>query len=206
VHLFHKKVFYTNMKNTMKNISLLLLAGVLILAGCRSDEYDGLLNIDPVPANAVTFPDATVNGFTLMDDNAFIINQNAAANGRVEVRIKGPSNKNITQLVVRGQRFRGAIAAPNISPTVPTAAASRAPSAFSRTATAISTVNVTPAPEVTYTLNLNSLPATLTGSLGAVQVPADASQPFDVFRFFFTVTYDDGSSVVSNEVRVVVRG
>ncbi len=195
------------MKNTLKNISLLLLAGVLVLTGCRSNEYDGLLNIDPVPANAVTFPDATVNGFTLMDDNAFIINQNSVANGQVEVRIQGPGTKNITQLAVRAQRFRGTIAAPNLSPTVPTAAASRAPSAFNRTVPLLETVTVTPAPAVTYTLNLSSLPAPLTNTgLGAVATPSGADPQYDVFRFFFTVTYDDGSTMVSNEVRVVVRG
>jgi hypothetical protein len=198
------------MRKTILQITLLLVAGVLALTGCKDDAYDGLQDIDPVPANAVTFPDATQNGFTNMDDNAFIIFQNSVASGRVDVRIKGPDNKNITALEVKAQRFRGAIAAPNISPTVPGGTAglpARAPGAFGRTAATLEKVNVTPASEVTYSLNLNSLPAALTKpTLGAVQAPAGATPQYDVFRFFFVVTYDDGSTMVSNEVRVVVQG
>jgi hypothetical protein len=198
------------MKKTILHITYFLLAGTLTLTGCKDDAFDGLQDIDPVPANAVTFPDATVNGFTYMDDNAFIINQSSVANGRVDVRIKGPANKNMTALEVKAQRFRGPITAPNISPTVPAGtagAALRAPNVFSRTAATLEKVNVEPAPEVTYSLNLSNLPAALTKpTLGAVQSPSGASPQYDVFRFFFIVTYDDGSSVVSNEVRVVVGG
>ncbi len=198
------------MRKTILQISLFLVAGVLALTGCKDDAYDGLQDIDPVPANAVTFPDATQDGFTYMDDNAFIIFQNSVASGRVDVRIKGPANKNITTLEVKAQRFRAGIAAPNISPSVPAGTAglpSRAPGAFGRTAAALEKVNVTPAPEVTYSLNLNSLPAALTKpTLGAVQAPGGATPQYDVFRFFFVVTYDDGSTMVSNEVRVVVQG
>jgi|GEM_PF-2986616 len=198
------------MKKTILKITLFLVAGVLTLTGCKDDAYDGLQDIDPVPANAVTFPDATQNGFTYMDDNAFIIFQNSVAGGQVAVRIKGPANKNITALEVRAQRFRGAIAAPNISPSVPGGTAglpSRAPGGFSRTSTPLEQVSVTPAPEVTYTINLNNLPAALTKpTLGNVQAPAADAPQYDVFRFFFLVTYDDGSTAFSNEVRVVVQG
>ena len=198
------------MKKTIAKITCFLLAGVLALTGCKDDAYDGLQDIDPVPANAVTFPDATQNGFTYMDDNAFIIFQNSVANGQVEVRMKGPANKNITGLEVKAQRFRGSIASPNISPTVPAGTAGlpvRAPGPFGRTAAPLEKVVVTPASEVTYTIDLNNLPAALTKpTLGPVQAPTGQTPQYDVFRFFFVVTYDDGSSMVSNEVRVVVQG
>ncbi len=198
------------MKKTILKITLFLVAGVLTLTGCKDDAYDGLQDIDPVPANAVTFPDATQNGFTYMDDNAFIIFQNSLAGGQVQVRIQGPASKNITSLQVRAQRFRAAITAPNISPSVPAGTAGlplRAPGAFSRTSAALETVNVTPASEVTYTINLNNLPAALTKpTLGPVKAPTSDAPQYDVFRFFFLVTYDDGSTAFSNEVRVVVQG
>jgi hypothetical protein len=190
--------------HTLK-LTYIFLASILLLSGCKKDDYDGLNNIDPVPANAVTFPDATVNGFTLMDDNAFIIEQNAVANGKVEVRIKGPSSKQITNLEVKAQRFRGTIVAPNVSPTAPTSADSRAPSAFNRTIAPLEKVAVTPSSEVVYSVNLSALPPALTkATLGPVAVPTNAQ--YDVFRFYFIVTYDDGTSMVSNEVRVVVKG
>jgi hypothetical protein len=197
------------MKNNMKPIILFLFALIAMAPlGCKDDAYDGLQDIDPYPENAVTFPEATENGFTLMDDNAFIINQNSITDGQVTVKIKGPVDKQIASVEAKAQRFRGAIVWPNISPTVPTAAASRAPSAFSRTVTSnLGIVQFTPASEVTYTVAISSLPASLTnGTLGAVSAPAATNPSYDVFRFFFVVTYTDNTSVVSNEVRVIVKG
>jgi hypothetical protein len=190
----------------MKKIIALMLVLTAVLTGCK-DEYDGLLNVDPYPANAVTFPDATENGFVLMDDNAFIINQNSVANGRVTVQIKGPADKQIVSVEPRAQRFRGTIVWPNISPSVPTAAAQRAPAAFSRTMTSLGVASVTPGSEVTYAIDLGSLPASLTNAtLGAVAAPSGTTPAYDVFRFYFLVRYSDNSSVLSNEVRVVVKG
>jgi hypothetical protein len=193
----------------MKQIILFLFAITALLAsGCKNDAYDGLQNIDPYPENAVTFPEAVENGMILMDDNAFIINQNSVANGQVTVNIKGPGNKQITSVEAKAQRFRGTIAWPNLSPTVPTSTSLRAPSAFNRSVTSnLGPVSFNPSEEVSFIINLSALPPGLTnGTLGNVAVPAGTNPAYDVFRFFFIVTYSDGSSVVSNEVRVIVKG
>ena len=192
-----------------KLICIYLLALSVVLPACKDDEYDGLLNVDPYPANAVTFPGATVNGFTLMDDNAFIINQNSLQQGNtLVVKIKGGSNKQIRSVEAKAQRFRAPITWPNVSPTVNTAAGMRIPTTFNRTiASNIPVVDFTPANEVDFTINLAALPAALTNAtLGAVATPVGETPSFDVFRFFFVVTYTDDTTVVSNEVRVVVKG
>jgi hypothetical protein len=196
----------------MKLLSIIFFALLSVaMVGCSDDEFNGLTTVDPAPANGVTFPDATVNNFTLMDDNAFIIQQNSVANGEVLVRIKGPSNKAIVSVEAKAQRFRAAIVWPNVSPTVPTASTStaRVPSGFTRTSVAnnLGVTTYEPASEVNYTLSLGSFPASLTnGTLGAVRIPPTTSPTYDVIRFYFIVTYDDGSSIFSNEVRVVVVG
>jgi hypothetical protein len=189
-------------------ISIYILGICVVLASCKNDEYDGLLNIDPMPENAVVFPASEVNGVPLMDDNAFIINQTSLANGNVVVKIKSASNKQIKSIEAKAQRFRGVIAWPNVSPTVPSAAAQRAPAAFSRTATTnLTKIEITPSSEYDYTIPLAALPASLTNAtLGAVAAPAGATPNYDVFRFFFLVTYTDDTTILSNEVRVIVKG
>jgi hypothetical protein len=193
----------------MKKLIIFFLAVTVTITGCKDDEYDGLFNIDPYPENAVTFPDAKVDGYIIMDENAFIVQQNSIAAGQVQVRIAGPANKQIVSVETKAQRFRAPVTWPNLSPTAPTGGNLRAPgAAFSRTvASNLGVTTFSPASEVTYTVSLTSLPASLTNAtLGPVAAPAGATPNYDVFRFYFLVTYSDGSTVVSNEVRVVVTG
>jgi hypothetical protein len=192
----------------MKKIMFMMAMLTMVMAGCQNDEYDGLFNVDKEPETGVTFPDAKQGEITLMDDNAFIIKQNSVASGTIDVRIQNTFGKEIISVEPRAQRFRGTIAWPNLSPTVPTAAAQRAPSTFNRTIATLGKTEYSPASEVTYTLNVASLPVSLTnGTLTTVNAPATTGTPtYEVFRFFFLVTYSDGTSVLSNEVRVVVVG
>jgi hypothetical protein len=198
-----------NIKFNLKSLTVLLLS--LVLLSCQNEEFDGLLNVDGPSAVAVTFPQSTggANGLPLLEDNAYIIQQNSLASGNITVEIAVPEGQQIQSLSVTGQRFRGTVAAPNLSPTIPagsTAATStdlRAPAALINRNTAPNlgtNLPVTPGSKVTYTIPVNNLPAALTKStLGAVQKG-------DAFRFFFRVKLADGSEQRAIEARVIVTG
>ncbi|WP_018477136.1 hypothetical protein [Pontibacter roseus] len=182
----------------------------LTFISCEKDEFDGLLNTDPVPEAAITFPQAMgPNGFALLDENAFIIYQNAISAGSITVEIRVPEGKQITAVSAAAQRFRnGAATAPSISPTLPSGTSpaaldARAPDAvISRNTAPNIAVNqaVTPGSTVTFTIPTNPPPAPLTdAALTDLQVN-------DVIRLFFRVTLADGSVHRAMEVRVVVTG
>jgi hypothetical protein len=195
------------MTQFMKQLFLIAILFTSVLTACKDDEFDGLFNVDPMPANAVTFPDAQSGNIVLMDDNAFIINQNSVASGQIQVRLKGPSSKQIVSVEPRAQRFRGSIIWPNVSPTVPTAAAQRAPATFNRSMASLGETSISAASEVTYSLDLSNLPASLmSATLTEVTAPVGENPVYEVFRFFFLVKYNDGSSILTNEVRVIVKG
>ncbi|MCP2042209.1 hypothetical protein [Pontibacter sp. HSC-36F09] len=192
---------------TVKYTTLVILC--LTLISCEKDEFDGLLNIDPVPEAAITFPQsAGPNGQPLLDEGAFIIYQDAIANGSVSIEIRVPEGKQITSVAATAQRFRnGAATTPNISPTFTTATtpaglAARAPDAVitRNTAPNLPSQAVGPASTVTFTIPTNPLPAPLMDAeLSDLQVN-------DVIRFFFRVTLADGTEHRAMEVRVVVTG
>lgn len=191
----------------MKKIFLAITLLSMVLVSCKEEEYDGLFNVDEEPETGVVFPDSEVNGIPVMDDNAFIIKQNSVANGKVDVRIKNKFGKQIVSIEPRAQRFRGTVAWPNLSPSVPSSSTQRAPATFNRTITSLGVTQVSPASEVTYSLDIAALPALLrNAALTAVTPPTGTTPAYEVFRFFLLVTYSDGTSVISNEVRVVVTG
>ena len=205
---------------TVKYTALVTLC--LTLISCEKDDFDGLLNTDPVPEAAITFPQsAGPNGQALLDEGAFIIYQNAIANGGITVDVRVPEGKQITAISVAAQRFRnGAATAPNLSPTLPTGTSNvdrvkRAPSTVITRNTAPNVaVNqaVTPGSTVTFTIPANAIPDVLSnttivqpdGTL-APGTPLGALQVNDVIRMFFRVTID-GIEHRAMEVRVVVTG
>ncbi|WP_299825066.1 hypothetical protein [uncultured Pontibacter sp.] len=189
-------------------------AAILFVAfaasSCEDDEFDGLLNVDPVPEAAVTFPQSVgANGFAQLDEGAFIIFQNAISTGAISVDVQVPEGKEITAVSVAAQRFRnGAATSPNISPTLPTTTTqaglnARAPNAVINRNTAPNiAVNqpIGPGRTVTFTIPAGDLPAAITDeALGPLQVN-------DVIRMFFRVTLADGTVQRAMEVRVVVTG
>lgn len=205
---------------TVKYTAIVILC--LTLAGCEKDEFDGLLNTDPVPEAAITFPQSVgPNNQPLLDENAFLIYQNAVADGNISVEIRVPEGKQITAISVAAQRFRnGAATAPNLSPTLPTGTLNvdrvkRAPSVVITRNTAPNiAVNqaVTPGSSVTFTIPGSAIPDALSnttivqpdGTL-APGPPLGALQVNDVIRMFFRVTID-GIEHRAMEVRVIVTG
>ncbi|MEJ8802943.1 hypothetical protein [Pontibacter sp. H249] len=197
------------LKNILLNCAILLLIS-FVASSCQDDEFDGLLNVDPVPEAAVTFPQSVgANGFPQLDENAFIIFQNSVSTGTISVDVQVPQGKQITAVSVAAQRFRnGAATAPNISPTLPTgttqaAVDARAPNAVINRNTAPNIAvdqPIGPGQTVTFTIPAADLPAAITDdALGPLQVN-------DVIRMFFRVTLSDGSVHRAMEVRVVVTG
>ncbi|WP_210463869.1 hypothetical protein [Rufibacter roseolus] len=194
-----------------RKLYLSLLSIVLVaFSACENDEYDGLLNTDPLPSAAITFPQAVeANGEARIEDNAYIIKQNSIAQGQISVQIKVPEGRTIQELTrVTGQRFRnGTPVAPNYSPALPTgstAAANMAPnSAISRNTAGNlpNTITGGPGNTVTYTISTTDLPAVL----------ADAEMPTiavgDVIRLFFRVMVDNSPQEQrAIEVRVYITG
>lgn len=197
------------LKNIFTQCAILLLISFATFS-CKDDEFDGLLNVDPVPEAAITFPQSVgTNGFAQLDEGAFIIFQNSISSGNISVDVQVPQGKQITAVSVAAQRFRsGAATAPNISPTLPTgttqaALDARAPNAVINRNTAPNiAVNqaIGPGQTVTFTIPAGSLPAAITDdALGPLQVN-------DVIRMFFRVTLADGTEHRAMEVRVVVTG
>lgn len=205
---------------TVKYTALVTLC--LTLISCEKDEFDGLLNVDPVPEAAITFPQSVgPNGQPLLDESAFIIYQSAIANGGISVDVRVPEGKQITAISVAAQRFRnGAATPPNLNPTLPTGTTNadrvkRAPSAVITRNTAPNVaVNqaVTPGSTVTFTIPANAIPDVLSnttivqpdGTL-APGPPLGPLQVNDVIRMFFRVTID-GIEHRAMEVRVIVTG
>lgn len=197
----------------LKNILVKYAAAAtvcLTLISCEKDDFDGLTNIDPVPAAAISFPQSVgANGVALLDENAFIIFQNAIAAGNISVEVRVPEGKQIASVSVAAQRFRnGAAVAPNVSPTLPTgttpaALATRAPNAVITRNTAPNLAvdqAVGPGSTITFTIPTNPLPAPL------VDAELTDLQVNDVIRMFFRVTLADGTVHRAMEVRVVVTG
>ncbi|MDO6389690.1 hypothetical protein Q4E40_06100 [Pontibacter sp. BT731] len=192
---------------TVKYTALVTLC--LTLISCEKDEFDGLTNTDPVPEAAITFPQSVgPNNQPLLDENAFLIYQNAIANGNISIEIRVPEGKQITSVVAAAQRFRnGAATAPNLSPTLPTATtpaglAARAPDAVitRNTAPNLPSQALGPGNVVTFTIPANPLPAPL------MDAELTDLQVNDVIRFFFRVTLSDGTEHRAMEVRVIVTG
>lgn len=136
---------------TVKYTALVTLC--LTLISCEKDEFDGLTNTDPVPEAAITFPQSVgPNNQPLLDENAFLIYQNAIANGNISIEIMVPEGKQITSVVAAAQRFRnGAATAPNLSPTLHTATtpaglAARAPDVVITRKTSPNLPSQTPGP------------------------------------------------------------
>ncbi|WP_181305840.1 hypothetical protein [Rufibacter sp. XAAS-G3-1] len=192
----------------IKKIYLGFLSMALVaLSACENDEYDGLLNPDPAPAAAITFPQAVEsNGVARMEDNAYIIKQNSIAAGQISVQLKVPEGRTIQELTsVTGQRFRnGTPTAPNYSPTVPTTAANLVPNAPIHLNTAgnlPTTLTGAPGNMVTYTISTANFPAVLTDA----QMPTLAVG--DVIRLFFRVRVDNTTQEQrAIEVRVYITG
>ncbi|PKV66482.1 hypothetical protein [Pontibacter ramchanderi] len=194
----------------------------LTLISCEKDDFDGLLNTDPVPEAAITFPQSVgPNGIPLLDESAFIVYQDAIANGNISVDVRVPEGKQITAISVAAQRFRnGAATQPNLSPTLPTGTTNvdrvkRAPSVVITRNTAPNVaVNqaVTPGSTVTFTIPANAIPDVLSnttivqpdGTL-APGPPLGPLQVNDVIRMFFRVRID-GIEHRAMEVRVIVTG
>ena len=196
-------------KSFISSFIVVLVMG-LTQIGCKDDELDGLLNVDPAPASAITFPQSNggANGLAIVEDNAFIIRQASLKEGRVALEIKVPEGQQIMALSIAAQRYRAPITAPNFSPAVPSDQALRTPRAsVSRTTTPnlVTNLNVPPANTVVYSFPVEEVPAILTTSgtepnitnLGAVKVG-------DTFRFFVRATLTDGSVHRAMEARVVV--
>ncbi|RNI31089.1 hypothetical protein [Rufibacter latericius] len=195
----------------IKKLFLSLLSIMLLaFSACENDEYDGLVNPDPIPSAAITFPQSVEsNGVARLEDNAYIIKQNSIAQGQISVQIKVPEGRTIQELTrVTGQRFRSpAPVAPNYSPTLPsgaTAAANLAPnSPISRNTAGNLPTTITGAPGnmVTYNISTTDVPAVL----------ADAEMPTmavgDVIRLFFRVKVDNTEQEQrAIEVRVYITG
>jgi len=186
---------------TTKYFSFLAIAATLSLFSCKSDEFDGIQNVDPIPEYAITFPDADDGtGHAYIEDLSYIVFQNSIATGSVIVNVKVPDNKSIASVSISGQRYRGALIAPN---KVPTAGALRLPApAFNRASPYNLGTDVTGSGSTfAFTMDVANLPAVLRNAttLNAVAVN-------DTFRFFFLVKFTDGSSALSTEARVVVKG
>lgn len=206
---------------TVKYTAIVTLC--LTLISCEKDDFDGLLNTDPVPEAAITFPQSVgPNGHPLLDENAFLIFQNAISSGNISVEVRVPDGKQITSISVAAQRFRnGAATPPNLSPTLPTGTTNtdrvkRAPATVITRNTAPNVaVNqaVTPGSTVTFTIPVNAIPDVLSnttivqpdGTL-APGPPLGPLQVNDVIRMFFRVTLADGVEHRAMEVRVIVTG
>lgn len=193
----------------------------LSLASCRKDEFDGLLNVDPVPAAAITFPQSNFgsDGRAVMEDNVFIIRQRSVADGQVSVQLKVPEGQQITAVSAAIQRFRGTMPAVGVSPPIPSLTTVANQGLISPGITAITrntAVNYTPTIEpgnlVTVSFPATQLPAVLQketlGPLRPVSpvTPGQDNSPLqgDVIRYFFRVTLADGSVHRAIEARVVV--
>lgn len=190
-----------NIYNLARFAALLVLP--LLMLGCKDDDFDGLQDIDPVPAAAITFPQSVQsNGVPLLEDNAYIIQQNSLQQGSITVQLSVPQGREISAVSVAAQRFRGTIPAGSVSPSIPSSATLRAPAAnISRsTPPNLGTdIPVGPGNTVTFEIPL-PLPEVLTNAtLGELQAG-------DVIRFFFTVTLTDGSTHRAVEARVFVTG
>ncbi len=191
------------MKNLIKytKISLVAILSMATLVSCKRDDYDGLTVVDPVPANAITFPQAVhSNGFAFIDQNAFIAPQPL---GDVKLEIQVPQGKSITAIrSVRGQFNKGTYSTrPNASGIIslsPTTISTAAvfPTAFSRLVapnyTTISSLTGTGSNKVTLNIPLTSIPR---GTLAAPAVN-------DFVRLFIELEFSDGSTALSAEARV----
>ncbi|ALI98036.1 hypothetical protein [Rufibacter tibetensis] len=183
-----------------------LCVALLWLSACENDEYDGLTDPDPIPAAAITFPQAAeANGVARMEDNAYIIKQNSIGAGQISVQLKVPEGRTIQELTsVTGQRYRnGTPTPPNFSPTVPTAAASLAPNSVTRNTPGNLPTTLTGGPGnvVTYNISTANLPAVLSDA----QLPTLAVG--DVIRLFFRARVDNSQQEQrAIEVRVYITG
>jgi hypothetical protein len=187
------------MKNRKTYLNFLLALGLCVaLGGCKKDDYDGLLNIDPAPAAALTFPQSVAaHGHPIQEDNAYIIRQSSLQSGNVTLDIKVPEGKQIQSISVAAQRYRAAITAPNFSPAVPADQNLRSPrAALNRTSAPNVATNLAlgPANQVTFSMPVNNLPAVLTTSgSGTAITNLGPLRVGDTIRFFVRATLTDGT-------------
>jgi hypothetical protein len=197
----HKKIFFRNILGA--------LALSVAFWGCKKDDYDGLLNLDPAPAAAITFPQSVAaHGHPIQEDNAYIIRQAALQSGNVTLDIKVEEGKQIQSVSIAAQRYRSPITAPNFSPAVPADQNLRSPrAALNRTSAANIATNLVlgPANMVTFSMPVNNLPDVLTTSgSGTTTTNLGALRVGDTIRFFVRATLTDNTVHRAIEARVVV--
>jgi hypothetical protein len=188
-----------------KNIitSMIALSVMFTLFSCKNDTYDGLTIVDPVPAVAITFPQSMQsNGSPMIDQNAFIV-QNPIGGGQISLDIQVPQGKTIQSIKsVRGQRARGTYSATQVGGFIrlsPLAAAS-SPATFNRLIAPNFGTNITTG----VTIAGNKATWVLPFSSPLIPVPANLG-PIAVdnfFRFYVEVELTDGTTHLSQEVRV----
>lgn len=198
------------MKNRIK-FRKFILAMTLTVAfgGCKNDDYDGLLNLDPAPAAAITFPQAVAaHGHPIQEDNAFIIRQASLQSGNISLDIMVPEGKQIQSISVAAQRYRAPVTAPNFSPAVPSNQNLRSPRAVLNRASApniATNLVVGPANMVTFSIPVDNLPAILTTSgTGTATTDLGPLRVGDTVRFFVRATLTDNTVHQAIEARVVV--
>jgi hypothetical protein len=197
----HKKILFRNFLGA--------LALSVAFWGCKTDDYDGLLNLDPAPAAAITFPQSVAaHGHPIQEDNAYIIRQSSLQSGNVTLDIKVAEGKQIQSVSIAAQRYRSPMTAPNFSPPVPADQNLRSPrAALSRTSAANIATNLAigPANMVTFSMAVNNLPAVLTTSgSGTATTNLGALRVGDTIRFFVRATLTDNTVQRAIEARVVV--
>jgi hypothetical protein len=163
------------MKINIKNLSFLLLTVVML--SCKKDGFNGLSDLRPVVPITIT------NAIDFRPDPTVATSLSAGGNIQIILSIPASSGRTIKEIT------RIALS-----------------TSFTKVQGTTGLFNTAPIPVngTTYTFNTTTAEYTLKGG-GAIPAISTTAGTELTNRFYFLITLDDGTQVISQPVRILVR-